>query len=207
MKAVASAVGLFLAMASGGTMAADPAPYAFGPLRLGMALEDFRQATPTTADQKIFCTGDKADPQIEMPQVFPLTPEMAAAGAVRCAFFGREADGKMRPLQADLADVPATFWALFFSEGKGSPHRLVQINLWIPTPAYGGVVDLFRSRYGFPVTQHAKATIWDNGPSEIVASFEDPTDASAPIFFIHKALQQTFAKRVAPPKDSKPKKK
>jgi hypothetical protein len=183
--------------------AADPEPYEFAGLRLGMTMEDFRKMAPTAQGGKAVCTGDAISRDMDVPSIFSLPPELSAAGVKRCAYFGPHPDGKLRPMELDLRGVPATAWSLFYAEGAGAPHRLTQINLWIPTPGYGGVVKMLASGYGPPKVQNSHATIWDNGVSEIVASFQSSAEPSSPIFFIHRALQASLSGKLGGDKPAK----
>jgi hypothetical protein len=187
---------VLLGWGSGSAPAAAPQPYEFAGLKLGMTLDEFRRQTPAVPGGQTVCTGERLPVEAELPTVFALPPELAAAGAKRCTYVGLQGDGKLRPLEINIRGVPAETWMLFFAPTRGDAPRLVQINIWIPTSAYGGIVAAFRSAYGDPANQHATATVWSNGVSEIVASYDKPEEALAPIYFIHKALQDSLAKKL-----------
>lgn len=187
---------ILLGWGSGSVRAADPQPYEFAGLKLGMTLNDFRKQAPQVPGGQTVCTGERLPVEAELPSVFALPPELAAAGAKRCTYVGLQGDGKLRPLEINIRGVPAETWMLFFAPTRGDAPRLVQINTWIPTSAYGGVVAVFRQAYGAPTDQQATATVWNNGASQIIASYEKPSDELTPIYFIHQSLQDSLAKKL-----------
>ena len=206
MKAAAAALALLL-LASLGAVAqgqrAVSRPYALHEIRLGMPLSEFRELErwhEAQAQQKaLVCSGD------EHPGAATVrpTPDVIAAGAIRCAVVKLESAGEQQfaPAVSEFFGERGDAGFIFYQRSDDADFRLTQINLFFDNKVFQTILNLFRRAYGPPtdfditaLTTLFGATLanssysWDNRVSSIRMDTFSVTIERMSVMFAHNEL-------------------
>jgi hypothetical protein len=178
-------------------------PYALHEIRLGMTLSEFRELErwhDAQAEQKeLVCSGD------EHPAVVVIrpTPDVNAAGAIRCAVVKVESAAEQRysPALVEFFGERGDVGFIFYQRSEDTELRLTQINLFFDNKVFQTILNLFRRAYGPPsdfdisaLTTLFGATLanssysWDNRVSSIRMDTFSVTIERMSVMFAHNEL-------------------
>ena len=178
-------------------------PYALHEIRLGMPLSEFRELErwhDLQAEQKeLVCSGDEHP----AATIVRPTPDVNAAGAIRCAVVKVESAAEQRysPAIVEFFGERADVGFIFYQRPEDTDLRLTQINLFFDNKVFQTILNLFRRAYGPPsdfdisaLTTLFGATLanssysWDNRVSSIRMDTFSVTIERMSVMFAHNEL-------------------